>query len=136
MLERKYHTDDNHDILTIYIPAERYRLTDYWKCIQNSQESLVEHIKADQAIPIRQHSYRTRLALQIQLREELDKMLKLGVAQPSTSLLALYVVLVTRKMEEFTSVWTILSKTKSQNSMPYAKDIHETIGPVKVQLYS
>ena len=61
-------------------------------------------------------------------------MLKLGVAQPSTSLLALSVVLVTRKIEEFTSVWTILSKTKTQNSMPCAKDIHETIGFAKVQL--
>ena len=101
VLKRKYHTDD---ILTIYIPAERYRLTDYWKRIQNLQESLVEHIKTDQAIPIPQHSHHSPLALIIQLREELDKMLKLGVAQPSTSLLALSVVLVTRKMEKFVSV--------------------------------
>ena len=97
-----------NDVTTFSLTSDKLGRTD-----------VMEHdVNVGDAPPIRQQPYRVPLPMWDTMERELDKMLKLGVIQPSSSPWASPVVLVEKKMVMCVSVWIFASWIKWKYLMP------------------
>ena len=87
------------------------------------------------ATPIRQHPYRVPLAMREVVKKEIDKMLELGIIQPSASPRASPVVLFEKKDGEvrFCVDYRKLNQVARFDvyPMPRVEEVLETVGPAK-----
>ncbi len=95
--------------------------------------SLITHsVETGDAPPIRQHPYRVALSQRESMRSELDKMLDLGVIQPSFSLWASPVVLADKKDGgvRFCVDYRKVNQVSKFDAYPMPR-VEEVLGPAK-----
>ena len=103
---------------------------------QLGRTTVTEHtVDVGDVSPIRQHPYRVPLAMRDKVKEEIDKMLKLGAIQSSSSPWASPVVLVEKKNGDvrFCVDYRKVNQVAKFDAypIPRVEDVLEGVGPAK-----